>query len=89
MERGRQQLQKDNLIDEELEKIHNLQQLSSDEKLENLEESMSAMLVELQTLTVKFNSVQLALKQQITSAEVQLSLIEAGLLNDDDDDDDD
>ena len=84
IERGRQQLQKDNLIDEELEKLHNLQQLSSEEKLENLERSMDAMLTELHALTEKFNSVQLSLKQQITSAEIELSRIEAGVTDDDD-----
>jgi len=72
LEKGRQMLRKDNLLDEEVASKQELQQLSTDEKLLRLERSVDETFQQLTTLTERFNSVQQQFKQRVTRAEKEL-----------------
>jgi len=72
LEKGRQMLRKDNLLDEEVASKQELQQLSTDEKLLRLERSVDETFQQLTTLTKRFNSVQQQFKQRVTRAEKEL-----------------
>jgi len=69
LEKGRQMLRKDNLLDEEVASRQELEQLSTDEKLTRLEAALDETFERLTTLTEKFNGVQQQFKQRITKAE--------------------
>ena len=69
LEKGRQMLRKDNLLDEEVASRQELDQLSTEEKLTRLERSLEETFERLTTLTDRFNSVQQQFKQRITRAE--------------------
>ena len=72
LEKGRQMLRKDNLLDEEVASHQELEQLSTDEKLTRLEKSLDETFGRLAALTDTFNAVQQQFKQRITRAERQL-----------------
>ena len=72
LEKGRQMLRKDNLLDEEVASRQELDQLSTDEKLTKLERSLEETFERLTTLTERFNGVQQQFKQRITRAEREL-----------------
>jgi len=72
LEKGRQMLRKDNLLDEEVASRQELDQLSTDEKLTRLEKSLEETFQRLTVLTDKFNGVQQQFKQRITRAERHL-----------------
>ena len=72
LEKGRQMLRKDNLLDEEVASRQELDQLSTDEKLAKLEKSLDETFGRLTELTEKFNGVQQQFKQRITRAEKRL-----------------
>jgi len=72
LEKGRQMLRKDNLLDEEVASRQELDQLSTDEKLTRLEKSLDETFQRLTVLTDKFNGVQQQFKQRITKAEKRL-----------------
>ena len=72
LEKGRQMLRKDNLLDEEVASRQELAQLSTDEKLTRLEKSLEESFQRLTALTESFNGVQQQFKQRITKAERQL-----------------
>jgi len=72
LEKGRQMLRKDNLLDEEVASRQELDQLSTDEKLTRLEHSLDETFQRLTALTEKFNSTQQQFKQRITKAEKEL-----------------
>ena len=72
LEKGRQMLRKDNLLDEEVASRQELDQLSTEEKLTRLERSLEETFERLTTLTDRFNSVQQQFKQRITRAEKEL-----------------
>ena len=72
LEKGRQMLRKDNLLDEEVASRQELDQLSTDEKLTRLETSLDETVKRLTALTEKFNGAQQQFKQRITKAEKEL-----------------
>ena len=72
LEKGRQMLRKDNLLDEEVASRQELDQLSTGEKLTRLERSLNETFQGLTALTEKFNGVQQQFKQRITKAEKEL-----------------
>jgi len=81
LEKGRQMLRKDNLLDEEVASRQELDQLSTEEKLVRLERSLDETFERLTTLTVNFNGVQQQFKQRITKAEKELRSEHEALLD--------
>ncbi len=72
IEKGRQLLRKDNLLDEEVAKKQDLENLSIDQKVENAETNLDNLQTRFARLLAEFNSVQLKLKQRITKLERQV-----------------
>ena len=72
LEKGRQMLRKDNLLDEEVASRQELDQLSTDEKLARLERCLEETFQRLTALTENFNGVQQEFKKRITKAEKRL-----------------
>lgn len=72
LEKGRQVLRKDNLLDEEIASRQELDRLNPEEKLTRLESSLAEALDRLAEVNDSFNAVQKRLKQRITQAEKEL-----------------
>lgn len=72
IEKGRQMLRKDNLLDEELAKQQDLLELTAEQKLDRLEKSLGETTTQLRSMMENFNSLQLQLKKRITKAEKRL-----------------
>ena len=72
LEKGRQMLRKDNLLDEEVARLQDLDRMSAEEKLGRLEMALTDTLDRLSQLTNEFNDAQRQLKQRVTRAEKQL-----------------
>ena len=80
LEKGRQMLRKDNLLDEEIARQQDLERMSPEQKLTRLELAVEETLSRLTSLTEQFNGVQKRLKQRITRAEKELREEEAKLM---------
>lgn len=72
IEKGRQLLRKDNLLDEEIAKKQDMEQMTTEEKLDTVEGSLDTLQTRFARLLAEFNTVQLKLKQRITKLEKQL-----------------
>jgi len=72
IEKGRQMLRKDNLLDEELAKQQDLLELTAEQKLERLEKCLDETTQQLRSMMENFNTLQLELKKRITKAEKRL-----------------
>ena len=62
-------LRKDNMLDEEIAKKQDLDQLTTDEKLDRLERSLRELLERLKTVMDEFNETQQYIKRRVTKAE--------------------
>lgn len=76
LEKGRQLLRKDNLLDEDIARQQDLERLSADEKLIRFERALEELTERLALMTEHFNHVQRQLKQRITRAERELKQVE-------------
>ena len=76
MERGRQILKKDNLIDEDIARLAEIQSETTDQKVVRFEVALDSMQTRFARLLGEFNSIQLKLKQRITKIEKQLNVDE-------------
>ncbi len=69
IDRGRQILMKDNLLDEELAKKQDLEQESTEQKVERMDTAMDSLQTRFARLLAEFNSAQAKLKQRVTKLE--------------------
>jgi hypothetical protein len=78
MERGRQILKKDNLIDDEVARLAEMQSETTEVKVVRFESTLDTLQTRFARLLAEFNSVQLKLKQRISKLERQLHTEEDG-----------
>ena len=71
LDRGRQILMKDNLIDEDIAKKHEMDQETTEQKLERVDKVMDGLLVRFARLQAEYTSTQAKLKQRVTKLEKQ------------------
>jgi hypothetical protein len=76
IEKGRQMLRKDNLLDEDIAKQQDLEQLTMEQKVSNMETALDNTQTRLARLMADFNSVQAKLKQRVTKLENSISVSE-------------
>lgn len=69
LDRGRQILMKDNLIDEEIAKQHEQEQETADQKLERLDTTLENLTTRFARLAAEFTSSQSKLKQRLVKIE--------------------
>ncbi len=75
-EKGKQILMKDNLLDEELARKQDFDQLTPNEKLQRAEETLEDLERQYATLLKEFNDQQAELKQRITKVEHETNIDE-------------
>ena len=78
IDRGRQILMKDNLLDEELAKQQDLDEETMETKLEKMDVSIDSLQTRFARLLGEFNSAQVKLKQRIAKLEKHAQLGESG-----------
>ncbi len=71
IDRGRQILMKDNLLDEELAKKQDLEQETTEQKMERMDTAVDSLQTRFARLLGEFNSAQAKLKQRVTKLENQ------------------
>lgn len=76
IEKGRQLLRKDNLLDEEIAKRQDLEQMTIDHKVAAMEAQLDNTQTRLARLLADFNATQAKLKQRITKVENAISMSE-------------
>ena len=69
LDRGRQILMKDNLIDPEIAKMHEIEQETAEQKLSRLDSTVESIVTRFARLSAEFNSTQSKLKQRVTKVE--------------------
>ena len=69
LDKGRQILMKDNLLDEEVARKQDMKQENIDEKVDRLDDTLDNLATRFGRLLAEFNSTQLKLKQRITKLE--------------------
>ena len=74
IEKGRQLLRKDNLLDEDVAKKQDIQKMSTDQRVEKLDIDLDTLQTRFARLLAEFNSVQAKLKQRLAKVEKQLKL---------------
>lgn len=73
IEKGRQMLRKDNLLDEDVAKKQDNEELSAEQKVDRLEINFENLQTRFARLMAEFNSVQAKLKQRVTKIEKVVS----------------
>ena len=69
LEKGRQMLRKDNLLDEDVARMQDLEQESTEQKVGRLEIGLDTICTRFARLLGDFNSMQLKLKQRVSKLE--------------------
>ena len=72
IEKGRQMLRKDNLLDEELARNQDLLDISFEQKLERMDGFLDEILQQIHATVEEFDKIQGKLKKRVTAAENQL-----------------
>lgn len=72
IEKGRQMLRKDNLLDEELARNQDLLDMSFEQKLERMDGFLDEILQQIHATVEEFDKIQGKLKKRVTAAEKQL-----------------
>lgn len=72
IEKGRQLLRKDNLLDEEVARRQDMEQNSLEEKVEGLESTYDIMNTRIARLLAEFDAMQVELTERLASVEQEL-----------------
>jgi len=74
IEKGRQLLRKDNLLDEEVAKCQDMEQISVEQKVDALESVFENVNIRLSRLTNEFEAMQLDIDERLVGVEDKLSV---------------
>ncbi|ESO00647.1 hypothetical protein HELRODRAFT_175626 [Helobdella robusta] len=75
IEKGRQMLRKDNMLDEDLSKEQELLDMTTEQKLERMDQVLDDTIEQINKLTIEFDKIQRRMKKKLTRAEKKLELL--------------